>query len=107
MLKEIHAWKPISKRPMGRPKIRWEDDVKNDIHSLVSSLEGRIWQEPEPSMVCYGSGTLHPGQVVWGSLPLLSPAFRRSHFIRQVPPSETMREILAAKDGTVGEKDVR
>jgi len=30
----IHAWKPISKRPMGRPKIRWEDDVKKDIQRL-------------------------------------------------------------------------
>jgi len=26
----------------------------------------------------YGSGTLHPGQVLGGSLPLLSPALRRS-----------------------------
>ena len=33
----------------------------------------------------YGSGTLHPGQVLGGSLPLLSPAFRRPHFRRQVP----------------------
>ena len=31
MVKAIHTWKPISKRPMGRPKIRWEDDVKKDI----------------------------------------------------------------------------
>ena len=46
-----------------------------------------------------GSGTLHPGQVLGGSLPLLSPAFRRSHFSHQ--------EILAVKGGTVGEKDVR
>ena len=30
----------------------------------------------------YGSGTLHPGQLLGGSLPLLSPAFRRSHFSR-------------------------
>jgi len=28
MVKAIHAWKPISKRPMGRPKICWDDDVK-------------------------------------------------------------------------------
>ena len=55
----------------------------------------------------YCSGTLHPGQVLGGSLPLLSPAFRRSHFSRQVPPSATTREILAARGGTVGEKDVR
>jgi len=34
MVKEIHAWKPISKRPMGRPKICWEDDVKKDIQRL-------------------------------------------------------------------------
>jgi len=55
----------------------------------------------------YGSGTLHPGQVLRGSLPLCSPAFRHSHFSHQVPPSATTREILAAKGGTVGEKDVR
>ena len=55
----------------------------------------------------YGSGTLPPGQVLGGSLPLLSPAFRCSHFSRQVPPSATTREILAAKGGTVGEKNVR
>ena len=41
------------------------------------------------------------GQVLGGSLPLLSPAFRRSHFRHQVP----VREILAAKGGTVGEKE--
>jgi hypothetical protein len=28
MFKAIHCWKPISKRPTGRPKTRWEDDVK-------------------------------------------------------------------------------
>ena len=28
MVKAIPAWKPISKRLMGRPKICWEDDVK-------------------------------------------------------------------------------
>jgi len=34
MVKAIHAWKPISKRLMGRPKIRWEDDVKKDTQRL-------------------------------------------------------------------------
>jgi len=78
------------------------------IQSLVFSLEGRTWQEPEPSHVTgMALCTLHPGQVLGGSLPLLSPAFRRRHFSRQVPPSTTTREILAAKGGTVGEKDVR
>ena len=31
MVKAICSWKPISKRPMGRPKIRWEDDVRKDM----------------------------------------------------------------------------
>jgi hypothetical protein len=34
MVRAIYAWKPVSKRPMGRPKIRREDDVKKDIQKL-------------------------------------------------------------------------
>ena len=34
MVKAKHFWKPISKRPTGRPKICWEDDVKKDIQRL-------------------------------------------------------------------------
>ena len=39
MVKEIHAWKPISKRPMGRPKLRWEDDVKRHTEVKSAKLE--------------------------------------------------------------------
>jgi len=45
----------------------------------------------------YGSGTLHPGQVLGGSLPLFPLSV-------DVPTFATTREILAAKGGTVGEK---
>jgi len=34
MVKAIHSWKPISKRPIGKPKTRWEDDVRKDIQIL-------------------------------------------------------------------------
>jgi hypothetical protein len=34
MVKAIHSWKPISRRPIGRQKIRWEDDVRKDIQKL-------------------------------------------------------------------------
>jgi hypothetical protein len=34
MVKTIRSWKPISKRPTGRPKTRWEDDVERDIQKL-------------------------------------------------------------------------
>ena len=30
MVKAIYSWKPISRRPIGRPKVRWEDDVRKD-----------------------------------------------------------------------------
>jgi hypothetical protein len=33
-VKKIKRWKPMSKRPLGRPKLRWEDDVSEDIKSL-------------------------------------------------------------------------
>ena len=38
------------------------------------SALGPVWAETRvQSGDCYGSGTLHPGQVLRGSLPLLSP----------------------------------
>jgi hypothetical protein len=33
MVKAIYSWKPISRRPIGRPKTRWVDDVRKDIRS--------------------------------------------------------------------------
>ena len=85
------------------------EEKKPRVYSLISIQPWRpgLAGTRAKSYDRYGSGTLHPGQVLGGSLPLLSSAFRRSHFSRQVPPSATTREILPAKVGTVGEKDVR
>jgi len=33
-VKKIKRWKPMSKRPTGRPKICWEDGVLEDIKSM-------------------------------------------------------------------------
>ena len=30
MVKAIYCWKHFSRRPIGRPKTRWEDDVRKD-----------------------------------------------------------------------------
>jgi hypothetical protein len=30
-VRKINSWKPMSKRPIGRPKSRWKDDVLGDI----------------------------------------------------------------------------
>ena len=33
-VQKINRWKHMSKRPIGRPKTRWEDDVLEDIKSM-------------------------------------------------------------------------
>jgi hypothetical protein len=33
-VQKIKRWKPMSKRPAGRPKLRREDDVLEDIRSM-------------------------------------------------------------------------
>ena len=34
IVKKIYKWKPLTRRPVGRPKSRWEDDVKNDLKKM-------------------------------------------------------------------------
>jgi hypothetical protein len=34
MVKAIYSWKPTSRRPLGRPKTRWMDDIIKDIQKL-------------------------------------------------------------------------
>jgi len=51
VVKAIHCWKPIAKRPTGRSKIRWAYDVKKDIQRLkvpnwkTFVHDRRIWKE--------------------------------------------------------------
>jgi hypothetical protein len=34
MVKKVYKWKPTLTRPLGRPKNRWEDDIRNDMKKL-------------------------------------------------------------------------
>jgi len=34
IVKRIHKWKSLTGRPAGRPKSRWEDDVRNDLKKM-------------------------------------------------------------------------
>ena len=51
MVMAIHSWKPISKRPIGRPKTYWEDDVRKDIQKIKAPnwktlvQDRRRWKE--------------------------------------------------------------
>jgi len=41
IVQRIKIWKPMSKRPIGRPKTRWEDDVLVDI----KNTNARNWKK--------------------------------------------------------------
>ena len=41
IVQKIKRWKPMSKRPIGRPKTRWEDDVLED----TKSMNVRNWKK--------------------------------------------------------------
>jgi len=51
MVKTIYSWKPLSRRPIGRPKTRWEDNVRKDIQKIkvpnwkTLAQDGRKWKE--------------------------------------------------------------
>jgi len=34
IVKRIHKWKPFTGRPAGRPKSRWEDDVRKGLKKM-------------------------------------------------------------------------
>ena len=34
LAKAIYKWKPYATRPKGRPRVRWEDDVRNDLRKM-------------------------------------------------------------------------
>jgi hypothetical protein len=34
IVRKIHKWKPFTGRPVGRPKSRWEDDIRNDLKKM-------------------------------------------------------------------------
>jgi len=71
------------------PKSRWtskspsvmRDNSLQFIYLVFSPYAGLAGTRAQ-SGDRYGSGTLRPWQVLRGRLPLLSPAFRRSHILR-------------------------
>jgi len=34
IVNRIHKWKPFTGRPTGKPKSRWEDDVRNGLKKM-------------------------------------------------------------------------
>jgi hypothetical protein len=50
IVKKIYKWKPFTVRPVGKPKSRWEDDVRNDLKKMkiikwIGQVQDRlIWK---------------------------------------------------------------
>ena len=43
MVKKVYKWKPMLPRPLGRPKNRWEDDIRDDMKKLkIKNWTSRI-----------------------------------------------------------------
>ena len=48
---KIDKWKPFASRPIGRPKNRWEDDVRKDLQTMKiknwkrSVLDRDLWKK--------------------------------------------------------------
>jgi hypothetical protein len=49
IVQRIKRWKPMSKRPIGRPKTRWEDDVLKDI----KNMNVRKWKKVAQNRNCW------------------------------------------------------
>ena len=48
MLKKVYEWTPMSTRSRGRPKHRWEDDVKSDVANMrITNWKDRIRNRPK------------------------------------------------------------
>jgi len=44
IVQKIKRWEPMFKRPIRRPKTRWEDDVLEDINSIIISNWEKVAQ---------------------------------------------------------------
>jgi len=57
---KIKRWKPMSKRLIGRPKRRWEDDVLEDIKNVKVSNWKKVAQNRDSwKKVVEQAGTLY------------------------------------------------
>jgi hypothetical protein len=46
--KTIYKWKPYATRPKGRPKLRWEDDARNDRRKMgVKNWKQRVQERKQ------------------------------------------------------------
>jgi len=48
VVKSIYKWKPHATRPKGRPRLRWDDDVRDDLRKMGVNNWKQKAQERKP-----------------------------------------------------------
>jgi len=48
VVKSIYKWKPNATRPKGRPRLRWDDDVRDDLRKMGVNNWKQKAQERKP-----------------------------------------------------------
>jgi hypothetical protein len=55
----IYKWKPYATRPKGRPRVRWEDDVRNELRKMgvtnwkQTTQDRKKWKEIIEALKCF------------------------------------------------------
>ena len=57
--KTIYKWKPYATRLKGRPRVRWEDDVRNDLRMMGVSNWKQRTHERKQSKGIIQQGKIH------------------------------------------------
>jgi len=48
VVKSIYKWKPLATRPKGRPRLTWDDDVRDDLRKMGANNWKQKAQERKP-----------------------------------------------------------
>ena len=60
VVKKIYKWQPLATRPVGRPKSRWDDDVKNDLRKMkIAKWSELVQDRVEWKKIVEKAKTLH------------------------------------------------
>jgi hypothetical protein len=59
VVKKIYKCKPFTRRPAGRPKSRWEDDIRNDMRRMkIVRWSEQVQDRPKWKVIVVKAKTL-------------------------------------------------
>jgi hypothetical protein len=59
VVKKMYKWKPLTGRPAGKPKSRWEDDIRNDMRRMeIDKWPEQVQDRPKRKVIVEKAKTL-------------------------------------------------